>query len=276
MATKPAVYTHGHAPAVLRSHTWRTAQNSAAYLLPHLTSNPSAAVLDIGCGPGTITADFALLVPQGHVTGLDASSEIIKQAETHAHSRGVKDNISFTAGDAHALPFPDDSFDITHAHQVLQHVTDPVKVLGEMRRVTKPGGVVAVRETDYAGMIWYPESAGMTAWSETYDAVARANGGEPNAGRRLLKWAREAGFDGGGGKVSCTASCWCYAGKEEREWWGGLWAERLVKSDFAKTAVGSGKASLEGLQELSEAWKEWAKEEDAWFMLPHGEIIAIV
>src|SRR5690348_13442980 len=55
-----ATYTHGHHESVLRSHRWRTAENSAAYLLPHLSSG--ATVLDIGCGPGTITADLAALV----------------------------------------------------------------------------------------------------------------------------------------------------------------------------------------------------------------------
>ena len=52
-----AQYTHGHHESVLRSHRWRTAENSAAYLLPHL--GPARTLLDVGCGPGTITADLA-------------------------------------------------------------------------------------------------------------------------------------------------------------------------------------------------------------------------
>ncbi|KAI0084219.1 UbiE family methyltransferase [Irpex rosettiformis] len=274
MATEQAVYTHGHTAAVLRSHTWRTAQNSAAYLLPYLTAKPTATVLDIGCGPGTITADFASLIPQGHITALDFSEDVIQKAQMYAKEKGVVANMSFERGDAHALPFPDDTFDITHAHQVLQHVTNPVQVLREMRRVTKPGGIVATRETDFAGMIWYPESPGMTRWAETYARVARANGGEPNSGRRLLAWARQAGFDPA--KVTCTSSCWCYATPEEREWWGGLWAERLLKSDFYPTAIKNGIATEEEIQGLSEAWVKWAESEDAWFSVPHGEIIAIV
>jgi 2-polyprenyl-3-methyl-5-hydroxy-6-metoxy-1,4-benzoquinol methylase len=50
-------YTHGHHESVLRSHSWRTAENSAAYLLGQLS--PGMSLLDVGCGPGTITADLA-------------------------------------------------------------------------------------------------------------------------------------------------------------------------------------------------------------------------
>ena len=57
MATQPDTYTHGHAASVLRSHTWRTIENSAAYLAPHLDAGDK--LLDVGCGPGTITADVA-------------------------------------------------------------------------------------------------------------------------------------------------------------------------------------------------------------------------
>lgn len=61
MTTQPR-YTHGHHESVLRSHRWRTAENSAAYLLPHLDSD--TVLLDVGAGPGTITADFAGIVAE--------------------------------------------------------------------------------------------------------------------------------------------------------------------------------------------------------------------
>lgn len=71
-------YTHGHDDAVLRSHSWRTAENSARHLLEVL--EPGASVLDVGCGPGTITADLARAVGDGQVLGLDRSAEVVARA----------------------------------------------------------------------------------------------------------------------------------------------------------------------------------------------------
>lgn len=86
MPQESAVYTHGHHESVLRSHTWRTAANSAGYLLDAL--RPHMRILDIGCGPGTITADLAALVPDGQVTGLEYAPEVLEQARATAADRG--------------------------------------------------------------------------------------------------------------------------------------------------------------------------------------------
>lgn len=204
MAHETAVYTHGHHDSVLRSHRARTAANSAAYLVPEL--RPDARVLDIGCGPGTITADLAALVAQGSVTGLDAAEGVLETARAAAAERGLS-NVEFTTGDVHALAFPDAAFDVVHAHQTLQHVGDPVAALREMRRVCAPGGLVAVRDADYGGMFWYPEVPVLDEWLDLYRRVAVSNGGVPDAGRRLHAWAREAGF----ANVTLSTSTWTFS-----------------------------------------------------------------
>ncbi|MFD7163851.1 methyltransferase domain-containing protein [Streptomyces violascens] len=264
-----AVYTHGHHESVLRSHTWRTAANSAAYLVGEL--KPHMRVLDIGCGPGTISADLAALVPDGHVTAVDHAPGIVEQARTHAAGRGLG-NMSFAVADVHALDFPDDTFCVVHAHQVLQHVGDPVQALREMRRVTRPGGIVAVRDSDYGAFTWFPETPALDGWLELYHRVARANGGEPDAGRRLKSWALEAGYT----DIRASASSWCFATEEERAWWSGLWADRTVASSYAELAVDGGHATADELTAISEAWREWGRRDDAWFMVPHGEILCRV
>ncbi|MFD5112380.1 class I SAM-dependent methyltransferase [Streptomyces sp. NPDC058391] len=269
MPKENAVYTHGHHESVLRSHRWRTAANSAAYLLAEL--RPGQDVLDVGCGPGTITADLAALVSPGVVTAIDAAADILDQARRTADAAGV-DTIRFAVADVHALDFPDDSFDVVHAHQVLQHVGDPVQALREMRRVCRPGGVVAARDADYGAFAWFPEVPVLDGWQELYRQVARANGGEPDAGRRLLSWARQAGFTG----ITATATTWCFATTEERAWWSGLWAERTTASGYADLAVAGGHTTRGRLAEIAEAWQKWGRAEDAWFMVPHGEILCRV
>ncbi|MEV5432110.1 class I SAM-dependent methyltransferase [Streptomyces sp. NPDC052701] len=264
-----AVYTHGHHESVLRSHTWRTAANSAAYLLGSL--RPGMRILDIGCGPGTITADLAELVPDGHVTGVDRAPGVLEQARATAEARGLA-NVDFAVADVHALDFPDGAFHVVHAHQVLQHVGDPVRALREMRRVTGPGGLVAVRDADYAAMTWYPASPGMDEWLDLYRRVARANGGEPDAGRRLKSWALRAGF----ADVTATSSTWTFSAPDERAWWSGLWADRTVASDYARLAVEGGHATEETLRAVAAAWREWGGREDGWFGVLHGEILCRV
>lgn len=259
-----AVYTHGHHDSVLRSHTNRTVANSAAYLAEHLT--PSTRLLDVGAGPGTITVDFAGQV--AHVTATEISEETLQLSRTLAAAQSVA-NIDFSVEDVHALSFPDDSFDVVHAHQVLQHVADPVQALREMRRVARPGGIVAARDADYAGFHWFPLIPALDDWLQLYRAAARANGGEPDAGRRLLSWARAAGFT----EITTTASTWCYATPAERAWWGGMWADRILESALARQLTASGMATAADLQRISAAWREWAADGDGWYLVPHGEIL---
>ncbi|WP_423923431.1 methyltransferase domain-containing protein [Frigoribacterium sp. 2-23] len=265
--TGDARYTHGHHESVLRSHSWRTVENSAGYLVPYL--EPGSSLLDVGAGPGTITVDFARRLAPGRVVGIDAAAVIVDQATALAHQEGLE-NVSFETADLFALPYDDDTFDIVHAHQVLQHVGDPVAALREMRRVARPGGVVAVRDVDYHGTIWSPESAGLERWMSVYQQVHRGNGGEPDAGRRLKGWALEAGFE----QVASSASVWCFASDAERTWWGESWAARALESAFYADALAKGAANDAELHEIAQAWLDWRNDPAGWLLMPHGEIIA--
>ncbi|WP_327103917.1 class I SAM-dependent methyltransferase [Nonomuraea glycinis] len=259
-----AVYTHGHHASVLRSHRWRTAANSAAYLLPHL--RPEMSLLDVGSGPGTITADLARRVAR--VTASEVTEQALALARTEIEAGGL-DNVDFAVADVHHLDFPDASFDVVHAHQVLQHVGDPVQALREMRRVTKPGGLVAARDSDYTAFTWYPALPALAEWMTLYQKLARANGGEPDAGRRLLSWARAAGFE----EVTATSSTWCFASPDDRAWWGGMWAERILGSALAEQALATGAATEDDLRRISRGWLEWAETDDGWLSILHGEIL---
>jgi len=262
-------YTHGHHESVLRSHRWRTAENSAAYLLPHLA--PGLDLLDVGCGPGNLTCDLAERVAPGRVLGLDLAEEIVAAARAEADARGTG-NVEFAVGDVYALDLPDDGFDVVHAHQVLQHLTDPVAALRELRRVVRPDGVVAVRDGDYGAMTWAPDDPLLGRWLELYHEVTRRNGAEADAGRFLKGWAQRAGFT----DIEVSSSTWTFADPEARAWWGGLWADRVSDpgSSLAAQAVEYGLAGEDELAELAEAFRRWSGSEDGVFAVLHVEVLA--
>jgi SAM-dependent methyltransferase len=260
-------YTHGHHESVLRSHTWRTAENSAGYLLPSLT--PGLSVLDVGCGPGTITADLALLVAPGDVVGIDASADVVAQASSHAVGLGLT-NLRFEVGDLFALEYPDASFDVVHLHQVLQHLADPVDALVALRRVLALDGVLAARDSDYSAFTWAPDDPLLDRWRELYLAVTAHNGHDACIGPRLMGHALEAGFS----EVEVSSSTWTYADPESRAWWGGLWADRVRYSRFGEQAVSYGLSDTAELEAIAAAFGRWAAAPDAVFVIPHVEILA--
>ncbi|MBM9462541.1 methyltransferase domain-containing protein [Aeromicrobium sp. YIM 150415] len=259
-------YTHGHERATLASHGARTAANSAGYLLPVLRQGMS--VLDVGCGPGTITLDLAEIVAPGVVVGIENVEKPLVAARAGAAERGDT-RTRFELGDVMARPFEDDSFDIVHAHQVLQHLTDPVGALREMARVAKPGGWVAARDADYAAMAWYPELPELEEWRTIYRRVARGNGAEPDAARRMRTWAQAAGLT----DVRYTAGTWNYADSETCRWWGHSQAERYSAELFAEQASRYG-VTGDDLVRIAAGWRAWGQEPDAWFAIVNGELLA--
>jgi ubiquinone/menaquinone biosynthesis C-methylase UbiE len=263
----PEAYTHGHHESVLRAHRWRTAENSAGYLLDDL--RPGQRLLDVGCGPGTITLDLAARVAPGQVLGIDASPDVIAEAEVTRQEAGAA-NVAFATGDVYRLDAEDGSFDVVHAHQVLQHLADPVAGLVEMRRVLRPGGILAVRDADYGAFVWGPADPRLDRWLELYHQLTVRNGVEADAGRNLLTWVRRAGFS----DVRASSSTWTFADPDSREWWGGGWAERVLASSFAEQAVDYGLSDRTELNGLAEGWRHWAAQDDGLFIVVHGEILA--
>ena len=223
----------------------------------------------MGCGPGTITVDLAARVAPGRVVGIDASPDIVAEAGALVPAPAAG-NVHFEAGDVYALAFDDASFDVVHAHQVLQHLTDPVAALVQMRRVLRPGGTLAVRDGDYGAFVWAPDSPALDRWMALYHRVTARNGAQADAGRYLLGWVRAAGF----GEVSASSSTWTFADPDSRAWWGGLWADRVQRSRFAEQAVAYGYADADELAAMADAWRDWAAHPDGYFAVLHAEVLA--
>jgi ubiquinone/menaquinone biosynthesis C-methylase UbiE len=269
-------YLHGHHASVLRSHSWRTVENSCPHLLPYL-NNPSLKILDVGCGPGTITVDLAIRLPQGFVYAIDPSAEVIEKARKHAQEQGVT-NVRFEVGDIFnwkALDGVEEaSFDVVHAHQVLQHLQDPLGAMKQMKQLVKPGGVLAVRDCIYEAMDWWPEQAGMHKWKNLYIKVAQGLGAFPNMGKMLHAIALQAGFPRA--DIDAGIGTWTFSTPEERAFWCGLWADRTVQSDYKQRALDSGFATEADLEEIAATWREMEQKEDGWFAVINGQIICHV
>ena len=131
----------------------RTLQNNCPILLDFLSSDMK--VLDVGCGPGTITLDVARKVTGGSVVGVDASETAIGHARSTVVESGLK-NVDFRTGDAYSLDFSDDTFDLVYSNQVLEYLRRPADALREQARVTRPGGWVISMQRSWGFYVLYP------------------------------------------------------------------------------------------------------------------------
>ncbi len=260
-------YTHGHHESVVQSHARRRAEVEAWFLLPRLRAG--MRLLDAGCGPGTVTAGLARAVSPGEVIGLDAAPGVLEHARAHASEEALE-NISFVAGDVYQLEFADAEFDVVYANQLLQHLTDPVRAITEMRRLLRPGGLLAVRDADYATMSPYPKFPEFADWNRLYHEVAYRNNAEPDAGRNMPAWVRAAGF----GDTEIHPNVVAMEGEEARIW-GRTWSQRILYSGIADQALEYGFADRAELERLSKGWASWAETEAPFFMFTQIAVLAV-
>ena len=245
------VYTHGHHESVLRSHRWRTADNSAAYLL----ATPAAGMrlLDVGRGPGTITVDLAAAVAPGRVTALERT-----EARLTWRARGREPrlhNVEFVVGDVQALDFA--ALPSTWCTPTRCCSTSATRCGAARDAPRLPARRTSRPRQRLQRVHLVPGDAGARPLAGAVPRVARANGGEPDAGGRLLAWAeRRPGFsevDGEGRAPGATPS------PEGRAWWGGLWADRVVGLRAGRAGRSSGASRPPaGWPEVAAGWRRWA------------------
>lgn len=169
----------------------RTFESHASFLLPLL--DRGLEVLDAGCGPGTITQGIAEHVLPGRVTAFDRDPEQIARASRLAEGRELT-NVRFTTAEADDLPFADASFDLVFSHALFEHLTNPREALAELRRVLRPGGVIALCSPDWAAFEMReatPEAAEALA---AYRELQERTSGNTSAGGQLARWLKDAGF----------------------------------------------------------------------------------
>ena len=184
-------YTLGYDASAIAFVGRRTLESHGAFFTRYLREDMT--VLDVGCGPGSITLGIAARIGKGRVIGVDLSESQVQLARESAAQQNVL-NAQFRSGSAYHLPFEDAQFDAVYCHALIEHLSEPVRAMREFVRVLKPGGVMGVATPDWSGFLFGPSSPELEAAVKAYEALQVANGGDVNVGHKLSQYAVDAGF----------------------------------------------------------------------------------
>ncbi len=237
------------------AHARRTAAQYAAFFLSHL--KPGIALLDAGCGPGSITVGLAEAVSPGQVTGIDISASSLELAAKLAAERGIT-NATFEQHHIRSLPYPEGSFDAVFVHAVLQHIDEPERAVAELFRVMKPGGVIGLADADYDGAITWPDDPLLGRATEIMSRIRPS--GDTRIGKRLRSLLAGAGFVNAVGSVAGTAEGDAMTVAMN----GGFWANYYAQEPFIAYAEALGLSTREEMNAISEAWKRWGNDPGAF------------
>jgi ubiquinone/menaquinone biosynthesis C-methylase UbiE len=236
----------------------RSAGVHAAFFLPYLKAGTS--LIDAGCGGGSITLGLAEAVAPGQVTGVDVAAAQIGSATAAAEAVA---NVLFREASVYELPFPDDSFDAAFSHAVLEHLSDPVRALRELRRVLKPGGILGVAAFAASGCLHAPADPVAQRRHEMVRRLVEHNGGNWNIGPEIKRLLRESGFV----IEAVSASHESFATLEEVRLFAQALADvwrNLSPGSTAAQLLELGWADREELELFARNWLAWAEEPDAF------------
>ena len=256
----------GANPEMDRLQAARSAGVHARFFAAHL--EPGMAVLDCGCGRGTVTIGLAQLVSPGSVQGIDLDVQRIADAKKLAKSQQVE-NVQFQVGDAHHLPFPDGFFDSVYEHAMLQHLEDPTSAAREVYRVLKPGGFFGASDRIQGqGAIVSPE-APWTEYGKMRRAVSLERGSHMDLGLRLHLVLKEAGFEA----VIPSASFEMFVTPQEKRDVADWGIASVTDNEFRATAIRLGLADEARFIREAQMFEDFANSPDSWLAAPNGEAI---
>jgi ubiquinone/menaquinone biosynthesis C-methylase UbiE len=247
----------------------RIAQRSAGvyadFLIPHLM--PEADLLDVGCGPGTISLGLAHHVRS--LIGVDAEDDF-DDARAYAEALGIE-NVEFRVGDACGMDLPDEAFDACLAHSMLETLERPVDGLREIHRVLKPGGVVGVASVEYGGFVLAGPDVELLRrfYAIREELWQREWGLDPYRGRELRGLLREAGFE----RVQASTMYLSYGTAEGVRSFGVGRAEDCRDEEYVEAAMRLGLASAAELNAMERAWEAWSEAPDAFAAFAWGRAL---
>lgn len=261
-------YMMGYVEDVIEILSQRTAETDAAYLLPHL--RPGMRILDVGCGPGSISVGLAAAVAPGEFHGLDMAQTQIDTATSAAQKAGLV-NAQFRVGDVMALPFPDGHFDVVHCHAVLMHIPDTGSALREMNRVLKSGGILGAREPVFDSCFLEPDIGNLSKVYGIFSGVLISNGGHPQIGKELKAKLVSAGF----ADIEPTATVDHFSPPSGSGTSMGFEALRggLLGTINSEPAIEQGLATTEEFGRWNKAFLTWQDDPGAFGGIVYGEVI---
>lgn len=243
----------------------RAVATSAAFFAPYV--EPGMRLLDCGCGPGSLTIDFAEAVgPDGEVIGIDHDERVVERARAAAHDRGAT-NARFELGDVYDLKFPESTFDAVWTSSLLQWLDKPARALHEVLRVLKPGAIYASRDRDRNGDLFGKANRLLLrALNLHYWQNELATGGSFRFGGRLRGLMLKAGFE----NVITCASYENHGDREGARFIVGLYDRALreeVRPWSVKIIKDQGWADDAQLAEMIEAWKVWGEDPRSFYAI---------
>jgi ubiquinone/menaquinone biosynthesis C-methylase UbiE len=248
-------YVHGYDEWTREWMAQRTAKRELSFLVPHLS--PGMSVIDCGRGPGSITIGLAEIVAPGEVLGLDIEPRQLDAAQRLAMDRGVL-NVRFQQGSVYELRFPDATFDVAVAHFVLEHVSDPLRALREIRRVLRPGGIAAIKDPYYPAFTFRPETPELRLFQDLSAGVRKHNGSSPTYAADLRAYLREAGFD----RTEASGGLENTAGGEGARVLPMMLQNQVHEPAFRDTVLEQGWATEAELDAIAAAAPELARRDD--------------
>jgi ubiquinone/menaquinone biosynthesis C-methylase UbiE len=145
-------------------------------------------VLEVGSGLGLLAKELALRIPDGKVTGLEKSQKQLRLCPSSIS------NLTFIKGDAHNMPFKNNSFDVVYCRYILEHVANPLKVLNEVRRVLIKGGRLYVQENNILAIEMYPECPHFKKAWQKFALLQYELGGDALIGKKLYSLLKKCDF----------------------------------------------------------------------------------
>lgn len=257
---------HGVTPGLRRDYGERTAARQAAFVLPYL--QPGMSLLDLGCGPGSITVGLARAVAPGEVIGIDHDSRHIEAARSLAAAQGVA-NVRFRKDDVLTLPFPDDTFDVVFENDLFVHLAqDVAQAARTVYRILKPHGFFAARDADAEAAMWGPPRDPLKQLDRSMIVWQQHRGSDITLGRQLPKILREAGFSNTVKSVSADTKGTPASVRSHADI-----TLSLLDGPLGTDMVESGAADRDTIERLKTTVRAWAEQPDAFFANIHVEVI---